>query len=410
MLIGDFEPLPEGDLLSVRGLSGAGIACGLKPSGGRDLALVVADQPRPIAGVFTRNALPAAPVVFCRSRLAERPHARAVVINAGNANAMTGPRGMDDARAMVERVETRCGGPALVLSTGVIGVPLPMNVVLGGIDQAARALGGPNAGPDLAEAILTTDTCPKTCAAKVTLPEYEGATPVRATVGGVAKGSGMIHPNMATMLAVVATDAPVLPDVLDAMLRRAVDLSFHEITVDGDTSTNDAVLLWGGNVARPAITLDDPRLPVLEAAITAVMQDLAGQIVRDGEGASRLMTLTVHGAGDQGQARRVADAIARSSLVKTALAGGDPNWGRILAAAANAGVPLDLERMTLDIGGIRVHEKGLPREVDQKAVDAAFAGKEVSVALSLGDGPGQARRLTTDLTRDYVRINADYTT
>jgi glutamate N-acetyltransferase / amino-acid N-acetyltransferase len=226
----------------------------------------------------------------------------------------------------------------------------------------------------------------------------------------VAKGSGMIHPNMATMLAVVATDAPVLPDALDAVLRRAVDLSFHEITVDGDTSTNDAVLLWGGDITRPAITADDPRLPVLEAAITAVMQDLAGQIVRDGEGASRIMTLTVVGADEQAQARRVADAIARSSLVKTALAGGDPNWGRILAAAANAGVPLELERMTLDIGGIRVHEKGLPRKVDRKAVEGAFAQQEVLVTLRLGSGPGQARRITTDLTKDYVRINADYTT
>jgi glutamate N-acetyltransferase/amino-acid N-acetyltransferase len=410
MSVGELRELSEGGLLSVPGLRGAGVACGLKPSGGRDLALVVADEPRPVAGVFTRNALPAAPIVETRARIGRDPHARAIVVNAGNANAMTGNRGLDDARAMIERVEGRCGGPALVLSTGVIGVPMPMDKVEAGIDDAVRSLGAPEADAAVAEAILTTDTRPKSRAVEVSLPEYRGGAPVTVRVGGVAKGSGMIHPNMATMLAVVATDAPVLPEALDRMLRRAVDVSFHEITVDGDTSTNDAVLLWGGAGDGPPLSDDDPRLGALEQGITEVMRQLAGEIVRDGEGASRVMVLHVRGGRDEDEARRVADAVARSSLVKTALAGGDPNWGRILAAAANAGVAIDIERLTLDIGGIRVHEGGLPLEVDARAVDAAFTAAEVVVELDLGAGKGRARRVTSDLTQEYVRINAEYTT
>jgi glutamate N-acetyltransferase/amino-acid N-acetyltransferase len=410
MSINRIETIEQGGLLSVAGLRGAGVACGLKPSGGRDLALIVANQPRPVAGVFTRNALPAAPVIECRERIAREPRVRALVVNAGNANAMTGRRGIEDARAMIEHAERSCGGPALVLSTGVIGVPLPMEIVRAGIDRAAGELGSEDAGAAVAEAIMTTDTRPKTHAVKVALPEYEGEAPVRATVGGVAKGSGMIHPDMATMLAVVATDVPVRPETLDGMLRRAVEVSFHEITVDGDTSTNDAVLLWGGAGDGPPVTEGDPRLSALEAGVTEVMQQLAAEIVRDGEGASRVMVLRVRGAADHAQARRVADSVTRSSLVKTALAGGDPNWGRILAAAANAGVPLELERMTLDIEGIRVHEGGLPLEVEQRAVDAAFSREEVIVELDLGQGEGVARRMTSDLTQEYVRINAEYTT
>jgi glutamate N-acetyltransferase/amino-acid N-acetyltransferase len=401
--------LPDGTLLSVPGLAGAAVASGVKESGRPDLALLVADAPRTAVGVFTRNALPAAPVLECREALARAPEARAVVINSGNANAMTGAQGVEDARAMAERVRRRCGGPVLVLSTGVIGVPLPVDRVLAGIDAAAERL-GPDAGPDIAEAILTTDTVEKTCAVRVALPAAAGAPAGTATVGGVAKGSGMIHPNMATMLAVVATDAPVTADALDAMLRRSVDRSFHEITVDGDTSTNDAVLLLAGGQDAPPIGADDPRAPALERAVTAVMEDLARRIVHDGEGLQRVLELHVTGARTDDEARRVADAVVRSALVKTALAGGDPNWGRILAAAANAGVPLEAERLRLRIAGVDVFADGGPLAVDRGVVEASMQREDVRADLDLGRGTARARRFTTDLTRDYVRINSEYTT
>ena len=399
------ETIPAGNLLSVPGWRGAAVAAGLRTSSGADLALIQAEAPCPAAGVFTRNRLPAAPVLFCRERLAGRPEARTIVINAGIANAMTGAQGRAVAEATAERAESLCGGPALVLSTGVIGVPLPEAALLAGLEEAAAQLSrAPAAGRAVAEAIMTTDTHPKAAALRVDLPGGE------ATVGGMAKGSGMIHPNMATMLSVVTTDLPVAPALLDGILRRAVDRSFHEISVDGDTSTNDTVLLLAGAGSEPVARDDDPRLAPLEGAVTALMQQLASAIVHDGEGVSRVMELHVVGASSDAEARRVAVSVARSPLVKTALAGGDPNWGRILGAAANADVPLDGERLVLTLGGVRVFAGGLPLAVDQATVDAAFQAPDVLVDLSLGDGPGRARMLTSDFTKDYVRINADYRT
>ncbi|MEM9381627.1 MAG: bifunctional glutamate N-acetyltransferase/amino-acid acetyltransferase ArgJ [Planctomycetota bacterium] len=402
------EWIADGDLLSVPGWRASAVRCGIKPSGALDLALLQAEAPCPAAAVFTRNALPAACVTVGRETLARSAAIRSIAVNAGNANAMTGAAGERDARRMVRLVEDACGGPAIALSTGVIGVPLPMERVEAGIAAASASLASD--GRDVADAILTTDTVRKTCAVVVELPAHDGAGPRRVRVGGMAKGSGMIHPNMATMLAFVATDAPVEAAVLRAVLVRANDASFHEITVDGDTSTNDTVLLLAGPGADGAITDDDPRLAPLEAAITAVMQRLARAIVLDGEGRTRVMELVVEGAADREAARRVAEAVACSSLVKTALAGGDPNWGRIVAAAANAGVELEGERLALDICGMRVFEAGLPTEVDAASLDAAFSGEEVRVVLTLGDGPGRARRWTTDLSAEYVRINSEYTT
>ena len=265
-------------------------------------------------------------------------------------------------------------------------------------------------GHDVAAAILTTDTVRKTCAVEVELPPHGGVDARRVRVGGMAKGSGMLRPDMATMLAFVATDAPVDAAVLREMLVRANDASFHEITVDGDTSTNDTVLLLAGPGTENTLTSEDPRLGPLETAITAVMQRRARASVLDGEGRTRVMELVVEGAADRDDARRVAETVACSSLVKTALAGGDPNWGRIVAAAANAGVALEGERLSLDICGMRVFEAGLPTEVDAARLDAAFSDEEVRVVLTLGDGPGRARRWTTDLSAEYVRINSEYTT
>ncbi len=404
--------LKNGNLLSVPGWRGAATAVGLKTSGDLDLALLVADGPRTAAGVFTRNRLPAAPVRLCKERLQATPRARAIVINAGIANAMTGPRGMEDARAMADEVEACCGGPALVLSTGVIGVPLPREIVLLGIgDLSGRLRSGAPMGRQVAAAMLTTDTRLKTAALQLTLPDSGEAPSQRVTVGGLAKGSGMIHPDMATMLCVVATDAPVGAPALQGILKRAVDASFHEITVDGDTSTNDTVLLLAGGGGGPELQEDDPRLPLLERGITEVMHALAREILRDGEGASRVMEIRVSGAPGRDEARQIAESVARSSLVKTALAGGDPNWGRILAAAANAGVPIDEGLLSLRLGGHEVFGGGQVRpEVEPAALEEAFARDEVLVELELGSGPGRARRFTTDLTQEYVRINAEYTT
>jgi glutamate N-acetyltransferase/amino-acid N-acetyltransferase len=403
------QAIRDGDLLSVPGLRGAAVAAGVKPSGDLDIAVVDLGEPRTAAAVFTRNELCAPPVTVCRERLEADPRAGSLVINSGNANAMTGRRGADDARAMIERVEARCGGPALVLSTGVIGVPMPMACILDGIDRAAESLRR-DAGSDVARAMLTTDTCSKTAARRVRLPAAAGDAEREVTVGGVAKGSGMIHPDMATMLAVVATDAPLDATTARLMLGQAVDRSFHTITVDGDTSTNDAVLLLAGGADMPAVTADSERGRLLQRAIDEVAESLALQIVRDGEGASRVAEVRVTGARDAPEARRVARFIACSSLVKTALAGGDPNWGRILAAAANAGVGLDDELLVLSLGGIDVFAGGLPLEVDQAAVDAAFSGDEVTIELDLGLGDAAATMYTTDLTKGYVEINSEYTT
>lgn len=404
--------LAGGDVLSVPGLRGAAVATGVKASGDLDLALIDLGQPVTAAAVFTRNELCAPPVVVCRERLRAEPRLRAIVINSGNANAMTGARGADDARAMLARVEDHCGGPALVLSTGVIGVPLPVDLVLDGIDRAADALAESSAetGGRVARAILTTDTRPKTAAVAVDLPAEDGDESRQVTVGGVAKGSGMIHPDMATMLAVIACDAPVGPVLAASILRDAVDASFHTITVDGDTSTNDAVVLTAGGAAMPEVAASGERARRVAAAIAAVATDLALQIVRDGEGATRVAEIRVTSARTVDEARRVARSIACSSLVKTALAGGDPNWGRILAAAANAGVGLVGERLRLRLGGIEVFSGGLPLKVDQGPVDDAFSGEEVVIELDVGLGDASAKMYTTDLTKGYVEINSEYTT
>lgn len=383
-----------GDLLSVPGLRGAGVACGIKESGKRDLAIVTADAPMRAAAVFTTCQVAAAPVRLGQAHLIERPSVKTIVVNSGNANAMTGAPGLADARRMVEAAEAACGGPAFVLSTGVIGRPLPMERVLDGIDQAARSL-APDAGSDVADAFLTTDLTRKVAAERV--GPY--------TVGGVAKGSGMIHPDMATMLAVVATDAPLAADRLPDLLRTGVDDSFHCITVDGDTSTNDTVLL----LAHDSDDGLDPDLQAkVEAAVRRVMRSLALQIVEDGEGVSRLLDIIVEGTASDADARTIARGVATSSLVKTAVAGGDPNWGRIVAAAGNAGVPFTTA--DLAIGDHVVVRDLAPTGAPQAELEALFAAPRVTVRLRVGEGPGHSHIVTTDLTHEYVSINADYTT
>jgi len=393
----------DGGVLAVPGLTGAADRTGVKPSGSPDLAVVVADRELPAAAMFTTCATAAANIVLGRRTLEQHQALRSVVVNSGNANALTGAQGMRDAEAIAAAARRSFQGPALVLSTGVIGVPLPVGAVLQGLERVAGTLRA-DADEAVAQAFLTTDTCDKRAALQVTLP----SSGRRVTVGGTAKGSGMIHPNMATMLAVMATDAPVDAEALDAILRHAVDRSFHEITVDGDTSTSDAVVLLG----RPTQgePLDATDLDALQRAVVAVARSLAGKILADGEGMTRILDLHVTEAATPQEARAVATSVATSSLVKTALAGGDPNWGRILAAAGNAGVPVEPDRLTLWLEGIEVFRKGEPLEVDRPRLEAAFRGDHVHAELRLGRGAAATRMRTTDLTHRYVEINAEYTT
>lgn len=397
------------------GFRAGAAAGGLKASGRPDVALVVSEQDCAAAGLFTRNLVKAAPVILDQALLASDPaHLRAVVVNAGNANACTGERGHTDARAMQALAAEAVGcapHQVLVLSTGVIGRPMDLAAVAKGVAGATAAL-SPEGHLAAAEAIMTTDTRPKQGALAVTL---SGGT---VTLGGMAKGSGMIHPDLATMLVVITTDLGATPAELQTLLAEAVDRSFHCITVDGDTSTNDSVLLLASGASGQGLATDGDRAAFAEG-LHALTAHLAREIVRDGEGASRFVTLTVEGAPTDADARQVARTVATSPLVKTAFAGGDPNWGRILAAAGRAGVPFDPATVALtaatsaadlDDAATPLLEGGQPVPAALPAAAAVFASPVIFLRLSLHAGPGRAEVWTCDLTHDYVRINADYTT
>ena len=378
---------------AAQGFVASGVHCGIRRSR-RDLALVRSTVPATGAGMFTVNRLQAAPVLVSKRHLS-LAEPQAVVANAGNANAATGPQGERDAQATAAQAAQLLGlaeEQVLVLSTGVIGVPLPLGSLLDGLGEAVAAL-SPDGAADAAEAILTTDTCTKEAVAHG--PGF--------AVGGMAKGSGMIHPNLATMLAVVTTDYPLEPGEALEFLAPAVERSFNAISVDGECSTNDSVLLLA-NGASGAPRDDD----AFADALDAVCSDLAAQIVADGEGATVVAEIDVTGAASTDEAKAIARRIATSPLVKTALHGRDANWGRILAAAGSAPfnggyAQLDPARVTLDFDGVRVVDHGAPRGVEPE-----LAGETVTVALDLGLGSGRATYLTSDLSSDYVRINAEY--
>ncbi len=370
--------------------------CGLKASGRPDLVLVAADRPCVAAGLFTRNRVQAAPVLYDRQVLARnRTGIRAVLINSGIANACTGPQGLEDARTLARTVEAELGLPpdsVLVMSTGVIGPRLPVERMQAGIRRAAGRL-APGGWRAAAEGMMTTDTHPKLARARAG----------EATVLGLAKGAGMIHPDMATMLALILTDAALAPDRAQALLTRAVDRSFHAVSVDGDTSTNDTVLLLASG-ERPVAE------DAFEAALTAVCQDLARQIAWDGEGATLRVTIHVRGAPDEAAARAVGRTVATSPLVKTALWGRDPNWGRIVAAAGRSGVPFDPEGVSLRWNGLLLFDGGVPVPFDPEAARASLDRGELVLELRLGDGPGEATVWTCDLSVEYVRFNGEYHT
>ncbi|MGI9186959.1 MAG: bifunctional glutamate N-acetyltransferase/amino-acid acetyltransferase ArgJ [Gaiellales bacterium] len=391
-------------VLHPRGFVAAGVTAGIKASGRPDVALIAADRAVPAAAVFTRSATAAPPVVVSRAHIANGA-VRAILVQSGNANAATGARGMRDAEQMVALVADGLGCAAaevLVASTGVIGVPLPMDKVEVGIAEALATL-SPDGGDDAARAITTTDAAPKLAQATVQTALGE------VRVGGIAKGAGMIRPDLGTMIAVVTTDAPLTPDQSDALLRDAVDATFNCITVDGCTSTSDTVALLASGVVEG--TLDAAGLDAVGQAIHAVCEDLALQIVRDGEGAHRIARWQVVGAETDRAAKAIAYAVGEAQLVRCALNGGDPNWGRIIAALGVAGERVDPARIEVSIGGHVLCRHGAAVDgVDRPAVDAAAAESTVEIRIDLGLGDGAASLWASDLSKLYVELNAEYTT
>ncbi len=405
-----WHPTPGG-VTAPKGFLAAGITAGLKASGKADLSLVVAPPGAVCAGTFTTSVVRAACVDLCADRLAATGgRARAVLTNSGQANACTGDRGLVDSLRATGSLAQRLGlddDEVLICSTGVIGVPIPMEILLAGLDPLVAAL-SPEGGDGAARAILTTDLIDKQIAFEADL----GGRRVR--IGGMAKGSGMIHPAMATMLAVLSCDAGVPAEVWQAMVKRAVDRSFNAITVDGDTSTNDCFLAFAAG--EP---LNPEHLDALEAGLTAVSQHLARAIARDGEGATCLIEVQVSGTAGDAEAITVARTVCGSSLVKCAVHGRDPNWGRILAAAGRSGVAFDPGAVALWLGDHQLMAAGQPLPFDRpaasgyirdRAAAAYLQDDTVLIRLGVGTGPGQGRAWGCDLSDQYIRINADYTT
>ena len=399
-----------------RGFRAGTAACGIKafttgasaiPRDQKDdLCVIHSAYPCDTGGVFTTNKVKSASVVIDQLHL-QRNRVQALTINSGNANACTGAQGFRDALLMAKLSADRLDldpDQVLVSSTGVIGRFLPMDAIKPGIAVACEHLSGA-AGDAAARAIMTTDTVPKTAHLEL---DIAGMT---VRVGGMSKGSGMIHPNMATMLAYITTDAAVEPGLMSRMVKSIADRSFNQVTVDGDSSTNDSFLiLANGAAGNEPIRPGSSEAIQLEAAITQVAQQLARAIARDGEGATKLITVRVQDAASNDDAREAARAVASSSLVKTAVHGGDPNWGRIVCALGYSGAELALDRLHLTVGGLVVFERGAGVDVDLAAVRQAFEQTEIEITATLGLGEGRAQAWGCDLSEEYVRINADYTT
>ena len=401
----------EGGVTAPSGFQAAGMTAGLKDSGKPDLALVLAPQGAVCAGTFTTSMVRAACVDLCAERLqASEGCCRAVLINSGQANACTGDRGLIDSQRATQVLADRLGvasDQVLICSTGVIGVPIPMQLLLAGLDPLVEAL-AVDGGSAAANAILTTDLVDKQIAVEA---EMEGRI---VRIGGMAKGSGMIHPDMATMLGYLTCDAGVPAEAWQAMVRRAVQRSFNAITVDGDTSTNDTFLAFAAGEPLPAHQLER-----LEHGVTRVAQHLARSIARDGEGATCLIEVLVEGAASEADALQMARTVCGSSLVKTAVHGRDPNWGRIVAAAGRSGVAFDAQAVSLWIGEHHLMEDGQPLGFDRTAASTYLRERAsgryleddtVLIRLLIGSGPGEGRAWGCDLSDQYVRINADYTT
>ena len=378
--------------MEVRGFKTAALAAGIKANGALDLALICSDTPATAAAVFTQNFFIAPPLIVSRKHLEETNHrVRALIVNSGNANAATGEAGIHAARECAEAVASKIGcktNEVLVSSTGVIGRPFPTEKIRSAVPRLVSGL-LPDNIEQLARGIMTTDTVPKIASAEI----------AGVRIAGVAKGAGMIHPDMATMLSFVMTDAQLSYAQLDEALRYAVHRSFNSISVDGDTSTNDMVVVMANGASGVRPSTSDFREKLLE-----VCTSLATAIVRDGEGASKFVELLIEGAPNEEAARTIGRAIAKSPLVKTAIYGADPNWGRIVGAIGNSGVRLDSERVDIFISGVLISDTTLEQASEK------LKQKEIQIRVVLHSGSGSARIWTCDLTEEYIRINADYTT
>jgi len=407
--VSPLKPKSVPTMPAIGGVRLATAAAGIRYAGRTDVLLVALDKPTSVAGVFTRSKCPSAPVEWCRARLG-RGRARALVVNSGNANAFTGKTGREATRITAELAAKAVGcrpGEVFLASTGVIGEPLDAEK-FAGVMQELAAGAQPGRWVEAAEAIGTTDTYPKLATATAQL----GGAEVK--INGIAKGAGMIAPDMATMLAFVFTDAPIAPDALQGLISRSVVDTFNAVTVDGDTSTSDTLLAFATGTAAGAgapniARATDRRLGPFRAALDCVLGSLAEQVARDGEGASKLIEIVVEGSVSKRSARRVALSIANSPLVKTAVGGGDANWGRVVMAVGKAGEPADRDRLSIWFGDIRVAHKGArDPDYDEREVSAYMQRDAVRIRIDLGLGMSRDRVLTCDLTKEYVAINGNY--
>ncbi|MDF2118270.1 bifunctional glutamate N-acetyltransferase/amino-acid acetyltransferase ArgJ [Roseiarcaceae bacterium H3SJ34-1] len=407
--VSPLAPKSYPDLPAVEGVRFATAAAGIRYKGRTDVMLALMDKGTQAAGVFTRSKCPSAPVDWCRARL-KGGKARALVVNSGNANAFTGKTGLQQAKFTAEIAARATGAPTgeiFLASTGVIGEPLDASK-FEGVFESLVANASPDGMLEAARAIMTTDTFPKVATASVKIGGVD------VTINGIAKGAGMIAPDMATMLSYVFTDAPIAASALQAMLSKSVQGSFNSITVDSDTSTSDTLMLFAtGAAARrgaPKITTaTDKRLGEFRKALDALLLDLAHQVVRDGEGCRKFVEVTVEGAASPAAAKKVAFAIANSPLVKTAIAGEDANWGRVVMAVGKAGEKADRDKLAIWFGTTRVAHKGLrDPSYDEKKVSEYMRGERIDLRVDIGVGKSTAKVWTCDLTKEYIAINGDY--
>jgi glutamate N-acetyltransferase/amino-acid N-acetyltransferase len=392
--------------ITIRGFSFAGISAGIKDSAEKDLALICSDVPAVTAALFTTNSVKAAPVKLGVSRLSRQKHCRAVIINSGNANACTGNQGLKDARDMIAKTAKETGiapGLVQVSSTGIIGQRLPMEKIAKAIPDLVNKL-SPTSLPDAASAIMTTDTFSKISQKKIKIGNKTG------TIAGIAKGSGMICPNMATMLCYIFTDIAVTHKTLDSALRKAAGLSFNRLSVDNDMSTNDTVMvLSNGSLGNTPLTARSSHYKKFETALGDVMYHLSRMIAEDGEGATKLVEITVRGARTESDAERIGKMISNSMLVKTAIYGKDPNWGRIIAAIGSSGVNVREEKIDIFLDRIKLVSRGVGTN-REKAAAKVLSNKNIAITVDLNSGKKSAKVLTCDLTEGYIKINAHYST
>ncbi len=399
------KSLPGKESIIVPGFTFASASAGIKQIGKKDLALIFSEKPAVIAGVFTTNRIKAAPLKLAIENIASQK-GQAIIINSGNANACTGEQGLKDAMSTAVKTATELNIPVnlvYVSSTGVIGRPLPIDKIKKAIPGLVRDL-SPISIHDVASAIMTTDTFPKTISKKIRIGNKT------ATIAGIAKGSGMICPNMATMLCFITTDISVSPGALDQALKESVNKSFNRLTIDNDRSTNDtALVMANGILGNKLITKNSPIYPKFKKALNEITYSLSRMLAEDGEGATKIIEVTVKGARTEAEAEMAAMSIANSMLVKTAIYGNDPNWGRIIAAAGYSGAEINEQKTSILLNKTQLVKNGVGTNKEQEATKL-LSGKEISITINLGTGSNTAKVLTCDLTGEYIKINADYTT